>query len=320
MKKKIKKIIWNYTPFPYLLRKSKGWKMPGSGGNSVYEVLKMFKKQLNWQGLLERAAAISYNTIMALPPSLLFLFTLIPIVPFIPKNSLKIQLHELIYDIIPAKVHNKDIISFIDTLIDTPKVGLISFGFLLTLFFASNAVMGLMRSFNKDYQGFKERKGLIKRWIAIKLTALLFGLLITYVFLLIMQGKILDMLVSNDNLKKVIVYSRWVLIIMLVFFSIAFLFKYGPAVQKRWGLFSPGAVVATFLSLLSSGGFALFVNNFGRYNALYGAIGTIMMVMALIFINSLAILIGFEMNVGIIYLDKNPPKNEDDDAAIKSVI
>ena len=284
--------------------------MPGSGGHSVYDVLRVFRKQFHWQGLLERAAAISYNTIMALPPSLLFLFTLIPVLPFIPKDSLKVQLHELVYDIIPAKVHNKDVISFIDRLLDNTKIGLISFGFLFTLFFASNAVMGLMRSFNRDYDGFKERKGLIKRWIAIKLTALIFGLLITYIFLLIMQGKILDLLVSNDSLKNIIVYSRWVLIILLVYFSIAFLFKYGPAVQKKWGLLSPGAFIATLLSLSSSVGFALFVNNFGRYNALYGAIGTLMMIMALIFINSLALLIGFEVNVGIIYLQKHPPPEE----------
>lgn len=58
-------------------------------------------------------------------------------------------------------------------------------------------------------------------------------------------------------------------------------------------------ILATCLSLISSLGFSIFVNNFGKYNALYGSIGTIMMVMALIYINSLALLIGFELNVSI---------------------
>ena len=62
---------------------------------------------------------------------------------------------------------------------------------------------------------------------------------------------------------------------------------------------SPGAGVATILSLMSSVGFSYFVNNFGRYNALYGSIGTIIVLMALIFINSLVLLIGFELNVSI---------------------
>jgi len=50
---------------------------------------------------------------------------------------------------------------------------------------------------------------------------------------------------------------------------------------------------------MASLGFSIFVNNFGRYNALYGSIGTIIVLMALIFINSLVLLIGFELNVSI---------------------
>lgn len=279
--------------------------MPGTDGLCVYDILHRFKQQLYWQGLLERAAAISYNIIMALPPSLLFLFTLIPALPFFPKDSLKIQLHELIYDIIPAKVHNKDIILFVDKLIDTTKVGLISFGFLATLFFASNAVMGVMRSFNRDYAGFEQRKGLKTRLMAIRITGLLFGLLISYFLLLIMQGKFLDMIIQNDIIKNLIFYSRWLLIFVLVFLSIGFVFKYAPSTSKRWGLVSPGSVLSTVLSLVSTFAFSVFVSNFGRYNALYGALGTVMMIMALIFINSLSLLIGFELNVGINYLTKH---------------
>ncbi len=279
--------------------------MPGTGGVSVYSTFKAFKKQFRWQQMLERAAAIAYNTIMALPPSLLFLFTLIPILPFIPKNSMKLQMHELIYDIIPAKVHNKDIIDFVDNLIDKTTIGLISFSFLSTLFFASNAIMGIMRSFDRDQEGFKKRKGLAKRWVALKLTGLNFTLIISYIFLLIFQGNLLDLLVESETWKSIISYSRWLFIIALVFFSIAFLFRYAPSIHKRWNLFSPGAVLSTTLSLTSSLLFAMFVNNFGRYNALYGTLGTLMMVMALIFINSLSLLIGFELNICVYKLKRS---------------
>ncbi|RYG10381.1 MAG: YihY/virulence factor BrkB family protein, partial [Chitinophagaceae bacterium] len=128
---------------------------------------------------------------------------------------------------------------------------------------------------------------------------ILFGLLLTYLILLIMQGALLRLLVSDGGWREVILYTRWILIVLLIYFIIAFIFKYAPAVQKRWKILSPGTVLATFLSILSSLGFAFFVNNFGRFNALYGSIGTIMVVMALIFINSLALLIGFELNVSI---------------------
>ncbi|MFN0083124.1 MAG: YihY/virulence factor BrkB family protein [Ferruginibacter sp.] len=296
---KIQRTILSVTPLPFLLRKSKEWYLPGFQGLSLYVVIQFFRKQVRQQGLAERASAISYNFIMALPPSLLFLFTLIPSLPFISKKSIKYQLHSLILDIIPSREYNKQVISFVDSFIDGNKIGLLSFGLLLTLFFSSNGMMGIMRSFNKNYVGFEKRRGLQKRGIALRLTIVIFGLLFAYLILLIMQGALLKMVVPSDTLRTIITYTRWALIILLVYLTIGFIFKYAPAIQKRWRFSSPGTVLATTLSLISTVAFSMFVNNFARYNALYGSIGTIMMVMALIFINSLALLIGFELNVSI---------------------
>ena len=296
---RLQRILYSNSPLPYLKRRSKTVYLPGFQGLCLHDVLLFFANQIQWQSLTERAAAISYNIIMALPPSLLFLFTIIPSLPFIPKKSIKIQLHEFIIDVIPSKVHNDDIINFVDQFIDNTRVDLISFGLLFSLFFASNAMMGFIRSFNRDYPGFEKRKGLAKRGVAIKLTILIFGLFFTYLVLIITQGRVLDLIVQNRFWNNFIYYSRWVLIVLLVFMVIALIFRYAPAVQKRWRFISPGAVMATVLSLVASVGFSLFVNNFGRYNALYGAIGTIMVLTALIFINAIALLIGFELNVSI---------------------
>jgi membrane protein len=296
---KIQRTILSVTPLPFLLRKSKGWYLPGFEGLSLYVVIQFFRKQVRQQGLAERASAISYNFIMALPPSLLFLFTLIPSLPFISKKSIKYQLHTLILDIIPSKVYNKQVISFVDSFIDGNKIGLLSFGLLLTLFFSSNGMMGIMRSFNKNYEGFEKRKGLQKRGIALRLTIVIFGLLFAYLILLMMQGALLKMVVQSDTLRTIINYTRWALIILLVYLTIGFIFRYAPAVQKRWKFSSAGTILATSLSLIATLAFSLFVTNFARYNALYGSIGTIMMLMALIYLNSLVLLIGFELNVSI---------------------
>jgi membrane protein len=238
---------------------------------------------------------------MAIPPSFLFLFTLIPQLPFFKKKEILKQITLLINDIIPAEGYNKNIITFIDkTFFGTPVFSLLSFGLLLALFFASNAMMGLMRSFNKNYIGFAKRKGLHDRWIAIRLTALIFGLVLGCLILLITQGVVLKWLGIKSNWwQEFIYYVRWIFIIALIYYSIAFIYKYAPAVKKRWKLVSPGTILATFLSILATLGFSFFVNNFGKYNALYGSIGTIIMLMSLIFINSLVLLIGFELNVSI---------------------
>ncbi len=277
------------------------WYFPGFEGVPLYDVVKFFLKQVKTVGLTERASAIAYNFIMAIPPSFLFLFTLIPQLPFFKKGEIFKQLTQLIKDIIPAEGYNKIIINFINnTFFKTPVFSLLSFGLLLALFFASNAMMGLMRSFNKNYIGFQRRKGWHDRWIAIRLTILIFGLVLGCLILLITQGAVLKWIgVKNINVINIIFYVRWVFIIALVFYSIAFIYKYAPAVHKRWKLVSPGSILATFLCLLASLGFSAFVNNFGRYNALYGSIGTIIVLMALIYINSLVLLIGFELNVSI---------------------
>ena len=110
--------------------------------------------------------------------------------------------------------------------------------------------------------------------------------------------------------RDFIFYARWLFIIAVIFYSIAFIYKYAPAVEKRWKLTSPGAILATFLSIMASVGFSYFVNNFGKYNALYGSIGTVIVLMALIYINSLVLLIGFELNVSIKTLRSRATKRE----------
>jgi membrane protein len=297
---KLVRIFTQFHPINFLIRKSKKWVPPGFQGSSLFEVLKYYGKNFSVPHLTERAAAISYNFIMAIPPTCLFIFTLIPSLPFVSKKGLKHQLHILITDIIPAQANNKGILQFIDSFIDGSKIGLISFTFILSLFFASNAVMGLMRSFNKDYIGFKKVKGLKKRWHAIKLTVLLFSLLMLCFILLLVQSDILNLIgITNRHIRHVILFGRWIFIIALIFYSYAFIYKYAPSTKKRWKLVSPGTTIATTLSIIATIGFSAFVNNFGRYNILYGSIGSIMVVMIMIFLNSLVVLIGFEFNLSI---------------------
>ena len=297
---KLADILLKIDPIHALIGKSKRWTPPGFQGITLYRVLEYFLKGFNVPNLTEKAAAISYNFIMSVPPTCLFLFTLVPNLPFISKRVLKIQLHSLIHDIIPSSTYNVGLINFVDSFIDGSKIGLISFTLLLSLFFASSGVIGIMRSFNKDYIGFEKIKGLKKRWEAIKLTLMLFGLLLIYLILLLIQNNILNWLgIKNIHLKNLILYGKWLFIIGLIFSSYAFIYRYAPSTTKRWKLISPGAIIATVLSIFVTIVFTAFVDNFGRYNLLYGSIGTLMVFMIMIFLNSMVVLIGFEFNLSI---------------------
>jgi len=296
----VERIISNSPPIRFLSAKSKKIILPGFDGVPLYDVIMFFKEQIRRVGLTERASAVSYNFIMSIPPSCLFLFTLIPNLPFIRKGQVKRQLHSIIRDIIPADNYNKGIISFVDSFFKEDHIALLSFGFLLLIFFASNGMMGLMRSFNKNYIGFEKRTGLNTRLVAIKLTVIIMGLILACVLLLILQGAVLKMLgIRSEFVLTVIGIFRWLFLVSLIFYAIAFIYKYAPAIQKRWKLISPGSILATFLSILTTLGFSIFVNNFGKYNALYGSIGTVIVLMIIIYINSLVLLIGYELNVSI---------------------
>src|SRR5258707_65561 len=108
--------------------------------------------------------------------------------------------------------------------------------------------------------------------------------------------------IQNRNARWLFRTVRWVVIIPLFYFAIAFIYKYGPAVHKRWRLFSPGTFLATALTIIITVAFSYWVNNFGTYNKVYGSIGTVMILMLMIYFNSLILLIGYELNVSIHHL------------------
>jgi len=297
---KLERIILNLPPIRFVTEKSKRIVLPGFDGVPLYDVGVFFSQQMRKVGLTERASAVSYNFIMAIPPTCLFLFTLIPQLPFIRQRSIRYQVKSLIRDMIPAPQYNKTIIDFVDSFWDSNRIGLLSFGFVLLIFFASNGMMGLMRSFNKNYIGFQRRSDLQTRWTAIKLTLIMMALIFACLLLLSLQGIVLRWMgISSEFVRTVIKTLRWIFLLTLIFYAFGFIYKYAPAIQKRWRIVSPGSILATFLSILSTLGFSTFVSNFGKYNALYGSIGTIMVAMVLIYINSLVLLIGYELNVSI---------------------
>ena len=128
--------------------------------------------------------------------------------------------------------------------------------------------------------------------------------LMVTVTLLVTQGELFQYLMETWHIKTTFVRQllfsvRWMIIVLLILYSIGFIYKYAPAITKRWKLASPGAIFATFLVVLSTFAFSFYVNNFGSYNKIYGSIGTIMILMFLIYLNSLILLIGYELNVCI---------------------
>lgn len=268
----------------------------------LYDVIVFFLKQVKKVGFNERAAAISFRFMLAIPPATIFLCTLIPYLP--GTREITKELYRLTNDVIINQNVNRLVKDFLHDFLNTQRSGLLSLGFLLAVFFSSNAMMGIMRSFNRSLIYSSRRTGLESRWMAIKLTSLLIVMVLLTVILLVTQGAFFRLIMDWVNIKDqsirwLIKLVRWAVIIALIFYTVAFIYKYAPAVQKRWKLTSPGTILATSLIILTTGLFSWWVNTFDSYNKVYGSIGTVLIIMLLLFINSLVLLVGFELNVSI---------------------
>ena len=300
---KIETWITNSAPAKILIDKSKLTSLPGFRGIALYDVINFFIGQVKTIGMTERASAISYNFFMAIPPAIIFLFTLIPILPI--TQQFQEEMYGLIKDVIPGEKDNAVLINFLQDFINKPRNGLLSLGFILSMFFSSNAMMGIMRSFDKNYIGFRKRTDFQKRVVALKITMILFVIVFVSVLLLISRGAVLQWLgIESQLVRNIILNARWLIIILLFFAVISYIYRHAPAVHKKWRLINPGSILATFLMLLLTAFFSWWVGRFGNYNQLYGSIGTVLILMVLIFINSLILLIGFELNVSITSLKK----------------
>jgi len=303
---KLERKLYDSRPFRWMESKSKKIILPGFQGTPLYQVIVFFTGQVRKVGLNDRARSIAFSFLTAIPAATIFICTLVPYMPV--AQQIKHQLLLITKDITPNQNTYTLVSQFLEDFLNKPRVGLLSFGFLLALFYSSNAMIGIMRSFNKSLIYNTRRNALETRWMAIKLTTLVLFMVIGSVIILVTQAELLRNLLKwlhiNNRSARLWVFRtvRWVVIIPLFYFAIAFIYKYGPAVHKRWKLFSPGTFLATLLTILVTVGFSYWVNNFATYNKVYGSIGTVMILMLMIYFNSLILLIGYELNVSIHHL------------------
>jgi membrane protein len=302
----LKKIVrYLQIPLNFAKQKAKRIVIPGFQEVNLFQVIQFLFKQLNTIGLYDRASAISFNLIMALPAGFLFLFS---IIPYFPKSlKIKKQILSIFKDISPNSSTYRFILDIINDLL-SQHVGIFSFGFLLLLFYASNAMTGIIRSFDKSIM--QNRPFFLhQRMRALRLTLILMLLVFASLLVLIGQDQLTTLLRELFDIKRKTILPywnriRWGIIVLLLFYGNAFIYKYAPHVKEKWALLSPGAILSTTLMLVTTLGFSYWVNNFGSYSKIYGSIGTVLVVMTLIYINALILLIGFELNVSIEILKK----------------
>ena len=286
--------------FIALRRKAKRITIFGFDGVPIYYVVSFFVKGMIRGSVTTRASAVAFSFFVALFPTIIFLFTLLP---FIPIENFQEQLLDLVKGIIPGNAFEMIENTLVDV-VTRKSGGLLSFGFFAALFFSHNGINSLIDAFNASYHTFETRSFIAQHLIAFLLTFIL-PLLVTLAIILLFFGKMaLSLLVEYEWIKMnftyyIIVISQWIVIVALFFFSISFLFYLAPAKRTKFRFISTGALMATVFMLVSSLGFSYFVNNFGQYNTLYGSIGSLLALMIWIYFNSIGLIVGFDLNASI---------------------
>lgn len=262
---------------------------------SILKVLTFFAESFQKGQFGIRSAAISFKFFMALFPMLIFFISLIP---FVPIDNFQDEVLLSLQRIVPENVYGL-IDKTIENLIAQKHHAVLSIGFVLMIYYASDGISTLLQAFGYSYQLEKSRNAIMTR-----LHSLWLFLLISVFFILAMSAIIYSEVVFSDiSFQKMDFLVRlfykiivWAIMILSMLLSISILYNVGNTQKSRWKLFSAGASMSTLLIILVSFLLALYFRNFNRYNELYGSIGSLIMV--LIWINSISyiLLIGFELS------------------------
>lgn len=289
------------APYRLFIKWTKACVLPGFSPLPIYTVATFFFKEIGKETLVNKASSLAYNFMLAIFPAIIFLFTLIP---YIPKS---IGFQKTLMDLLALVLPNNAYLAFettINEIVNIQNGSLLSVGFLLSIFFSTNGVHKLMVAFNKSSLIVETRTWLKQRLVAMVLTFIIAISVIVCIAAMAISEILLTYLQNELDYKGgitlfAIQFIKWALLGILYFITVSILYRYGPAHAKKWKFFSAGSWLATILAFLTIWGFSFYINNFGSYNKLYGSIGTLIVVMIWLYLNSLILLIGFELNASV---------------------
>ena len=275
-------------------------------------MLRAFKIPIGWTDLFKRtamevmadnclglAAQLAYYFFLALFPALLFLVALIS---FIPINNLLDTITGTLARVAPSEVLTI-IQQQVVTIAQDKDGGLLTLGMLATIWSCSSGVLAIIDTLNQAYDITETRPWWKVRLTALALTVALAAFIVVSTVLVIAGPTLAEKVAEWFHLGAVFTWTwkvlQWPVVFVLVTLAIAIIFYYAPDAEQEWVWLTPGAVLATVLWLIVSLAFKLYVSNFGDYNATYGAIAGVIVLMLWFYVSALAVLVGAELNAEI---------------------
>lgn len=274
--------------------------LPGFEKMPIYDVIEFFMRGIRKSSMLSRANSLSFTFTIAIFPSILFLFTLIP---YIPVQGLQESIMNTLSDVLPEQLF----VFFEDTIteiVSKHNGGWLSLGFFTAFYFSNSGMIGIMKAFNRSAHAVETRSWFRMQLVSIGLQIILICLFLIAAGLLILTPIFIKYvsvhsIITGSFAITLIQFAKWVILTALIFLILSFIYYLAPAGKRVFRFISPGSTMATLLALVFILLFNLYIDNFAQYNKLYGSIGTIIILMLYININAIALLIGFELNASI---------------------
>jgi len=271
--------------------------LPGFEGLSLWEVLFFFVWSIRKGLITTRAASLSFHFFLAMIPFGLLLVILSAYLPF---YDIEKDIVPILANFIPEQL----VTNFLQSMHEfehSSVSSLISFGFVLSLYFSANGFAVMIETFNHSRHKF-DKRGYWSVQIASVVFVIVFliGLLISF-FILLTEKRLLNNWAETSNFVESHYYIFFVILnglffALILYFAIALIYYFGPSKRHGFRFFSAGATLTTTLIIVISIVYVYYINEFSKYNELYGSIGTIMILLLWIYFVSVTLLIGFELN------------------------
>jgi membrane protein len=271
-----------------------------------------FQIPLSWSELLKRTAKeSSEDDVLGLAAQLAYYFflALFPAVLFILALASFFTLTNLIDDIVGAlrPIAPADVLGFLEEQLrrisNTDSGGILTFGILGAIWSSSAAVVAIIGSLNRAYDIEEGRPWWKVRLTAIGLTLGLAVLVLASFTLIVAGPSIAGQVASSFGLGSAFEWTwkilQWPVAFLLVSSAVGLVYYFAPDAEQDWVWITPGAVIGTLLWLIVSLVFKFYVANFTDYNATYGAVGGVIVLLLWFYLSGLAILVGAELNAEI---------------------
>ena len=282
--------------------------LPGAEGFSFYDLLEMYVIGIFKGALTTRASAIAFSFFTAIFPFLLFIIILIPYIPF---DNFKVDFLGFLDSFLPPQTSDFFNQNIFENINNRSTGGLLSTVFLVSMFLMANGVNAVFSGFENSYHQQLNRNFVKQYFYALVVAIILVILLILTVIgfgyaQIYLIHPIVERFGSGDASKELfwITQAKYFFFVLMIYMSMASLYYFGTKDGKLSSFFSVGALFTTFLILLSSYLFGLYIENFSTYNELYGSIGALLILLFYFWLNANIILLGHELNSSLQLLKK----------------